>query len=55
MNIKKTFGLIGYPLSHSFSKKYFTEKFTRENIDAYYELFELNGLDKLNDLFTTKS
>ncbi len=38
----RLFGLIGYPLSHSFSKKYFTEKFTREGIaDASYELFEL--------------
>jgi shikimate dehydrogenase len=38
----RLFGLIGYPLSHSFSKKYFTEKFAREGIaDASYELFEL--------------
>lgn len=28
----KTYGLIGYPLSHSFSQKYFTEKFLREGI-----------------------
>ncbi|RYD74595.1 MAG: shikimate dehydrogenase, partial [Sphingobacteriales bacterium] len=26
----KTYGLIGYPLSHSFSKKYFSEKFINE-------------------------
>ncbi|CAA9344316.1 MAG: Shikimate 5-dehydrogenase I alpha [uncultured Cytophagales bacterium] len=38
----RLFGLIGYPLSHSFSKRYFTEKFAREGIaDASYELFEL--------------
>ncbi|WP_026135474.1 shikimate dehydrogenase family protein [Nafulsella turpanensis] len=38
----RLFGLIGYPLGHSFSKKYFSEKFNREDIaDARYELFEL--------------
>ena len=30
----KQFGLIGFPLGHSFSKKYFSEKFTLENIAA---------------------
>ena len=36
------FGLIGYPLTHSFSKRYFTEKFEREAIaDSRYELFEI--------------
>ena len=28
----KKFGLIGYPLSHSFSQKYFSEKFKKEGI-----------------------
>jgi shikimate dehydrogenase len=38
----KVYGLIGYPLTHSFSKKYFTEKFQKENIaDSKYELFEI--------------
>jgi shikimate dehydrogenase len=36
------YGLVGYPLSHSFSKKYFSEKFARERLaDCHYELFEL--------------
>ncbi len=36
------YGLIGYPLTHSFSKKYFTEKFEKEKIGASsYELFEI--------------
>jgi shikimate dehydrogenase len=36
------YGLIGFPLTHSFSKKYFTEKFVKENIkDSKYELFEI--------------
>jgi shikimate dehydrogenase len=39
------FGLIGYPLGHSFSKRYFTDKFEREGIsDAVYELFPLPTL-----------
>jgi shikimate dehydrogenase len=44
----KTFGLIGYPLSHSFSKKYFTAKFEKENITGcQYELFELKDIQEL--------
>lgn len=41
------YGLIGYPLSHSFSKRYFTEKFEREGISARYELFELPAVEGL--------
>jgi shikimate dehydrogenase len=44
----KVFGLIGYPLTHSFSKKYFTEKFEKLGLtDCSYELFPL---DKIEDL-----
>ncbi len=44
--MKKKIGLIGYPLSHSFSKKYFTEKFEKENLQDYeYLNFECNNLD----------
>jgi shikimate dehydrogenase len=40
------YGLIGYPLGHSFSKKYFTEKFERENIhNAVYEAFPIPSID----------
>jgi shikimate dehydrogenase len=35
------YGLTGYPLTHSFSKRFFTEKFERESIDATYENFEI--------------
>jgi shikimate dehydrogenase len=43
----KRFGLIGYPLSHSFSKKYFTEKFRRENIaNCIYENFPLENISE---------
>ncbi|UZR92585.1 shikimate dehydrogenase family protein [Chondrinema litorale] len=52
----KLFGLIGYPLSHSFSKKYFTEKFQKEGInDAAYELFELKQIEELPELLESHS
>ncbi len=38
----RKFGLIGFPLTHSFSKKYFTEKFKKEGFsDCQYDLFEI--------------
>ena len=47
----RLFGLIGYPLSHSFSKKYFTEKFEKEGITGCrYELFPLNTIEGLRPL-----
>lgn len=47
----RLFGLIGYPLSHSFSKKYFSEKFEREGIEqARYELFELADIEEFPKL-----
>jgi len=47
----KTYGLIGYPLSHSFSKKYFTEKFLNERIANHqYELFPIEDIKSLPDL-----
>ena len=48
----KHFGLIGFPLGHSFSKKFFTEKFKQENIDAQYDLYELANLLELENLLT---
>jgi shikimate dehydrogenase len=47
----KQYGLIGKTLSHSFSKKYFEDKFRRENIDAVYENFELDDISQVEDLF----
>jgi shikimate dehydrogenase len=44
----RQFGLIGYPLGHSFSKNYFTEKFRREGItDAAYELYPIEHISLL--------
>lgn len=48
----KHFGLIGFPLGHSFSKKFFTEKFKQENIDAQYDLYELTSLLEFENLLT---
>lgn len=43
----KRFGLIGYPLEHSFSRDYFNDKFRKLNLrDHIYENFPLSSLDK---------
>lgn len=42
----KKYGLIGFPLTHSFSKRYFTEKFETEKIDSTYENFEIDNISK---------
>lgn len=44
------YGLIGFPLVHSFSKKFFTEKFEQEHTDAQYLNFEMGTVDGLLDL-----
>jgi shikimate dehydrogenase len=47
----KLYGLIGYPLGHSFSKKYFTEKFNTEGIkDCNYENFPIPSIDEFTGL-----
>ncbi|WP_422358483.1 shikimate dehydrogenase family protein [Reichenbachiella sp.] len=47
----RQFGLIGKTLKHSFSKKYFTEKFENEGItDSNYELFELAEISEIQNL-----
>jgi shikimate dehydrogenase len=44
----KHYGLIGYPLSHSFSKKFFAEKFEKEKItDAEYHLYPIEHISEL--------
>jgi shikimate dehydrogenase len=51
----REFGLIGRPLSHSFSKKYFTEKFLKEGIaDCSYENFELQEISELPALIQSR-
>ena len=47
----RLFGLIGYPLSHSFSKKYFTEKFEKEGLtDCSYQLFPITSVDEIREI-----
>ncbi len=49
----RKFGLIGYPLGHSFSKKYFTEKFIRENIrDCQYDNYPITSIGLLEELIS---
>lgn len=50
----RKFGLIGFPLGHSFSKKFFTEKFENENIDAQYDLYELANINEFQNLKSLK-
>jgi shikimate dehydrogenase len=45
-----TYGLIGYPLGHSFSRKFFTEKFEKEGIDAQYLNFEIPSIKEFPDI-----
>ena len=50
----RRFGLIGYPLSHSFSQKYFTEKFAQLGLtDCVYENFSFPDIQQLADVLTT--
>ena len=43
----RQFGLIGYPLGHSFSKQYFTEKFHKEALsDCSFEAYPLHSIDE---------
>ena len=44
------YGLIGYPLGHSFSISYFNQKFADEGINAKYENFELPSIDMVTEV-----
>lgn len=44
------YGLIGYPLGHSFSISYFNQKFADESINAKYENFEIASIDMLPEI-----
>lgn len=51
--VNKEFGLIGKVLGHSFSARYFNEKFEREGIPARYDLFPLESIDLLPGLIVS--
>ena len=44
------YGLIGYPLGHSFSISYFNQKFADEGINAKYENYEIASIDELTEI-----
>lgn len=46
------YGLLGYPLKHSFSKDFFNQKFADENIDAIYVNFEIPSISLFQDIIT---
>jgi len=47
----KLYGLIGYPLGHSFSKRYFTKKFIKEKLnDHSYLNFPIENIEKVLDI-----
>lgn len=47
------YGLIGYPLGHSFSKNYFNEKFANEGIDAEYINFEIPEIGGIKEVLAS--
>lgn len=47
------YGIIGYPLGHSFSPGFFNEKFRNEGIDAVYERYELSQIDLLPEIIAS--
>ncbi len=48
----RQYGLIGYPLTHSFSKRYFDEKFIKENIEAEFFNFQIKEISEVEKVFT---
>ena len=49
-HVEKLYGLIGYPLGHSFSRDFFNRKFEAENIDAAYVNFEIPEIERFTDI-----
>jgi shikimate dehydrogenase len=51
----RKFGLIGYPLDHSFSKQYFSDKFRREKIvDCSYENYPVSDITRIKDIIRSE-
>ena len=50
----KKYGLIGYPLGHSFSVPYFTKKFEEGGIDAVYENFPIEDITRFSKLIESE-
>lgn len=48
--MSRKFGLLGYPLQHSFSRGYHNERFARWGLDAVYDNYELSDLSQLRSI-----
>ena len=46
----RNYGLIGHPLSHSFSKAYFDNKFKNEDLDCFFVNFDIEKLESIKDI-----
>lgn len=55
MSAKKIYGLIGYPLGHSFSQNYFNQKFETEGINAEYVNFEIPSINDIAKILKSVS
>lgn len=51
----RQYGVVGFPLTHSFSPEYFKKKFLVENIDADYSAFPIENLNQLKSLVREKN
>lgn len=49
----RQYGLIGYPLTHSFSKRYFTEKFETAKIDSVYSNYEIDSITRFPEVIAS--
>lgn len=47
------YGLVGFPLKHSLSFKFFNEKFERENMDALYQNFEIEDISLFPEIIAS--
>lgn len=50
-NTGRIYGLIGYPLGHSFSQRFFNQKFESEGINARYVNFEIPDIGDIMEIF----
>ena len=50
MKKSRKFGLIGKSLDYSFSKKYFSEKFKKENLDCTYSNFDIENISLIESI-----
>ena len=48
--------MVGHPLTHSFSKQYFDNKFKEDGlVDVFFELFDIENIDEIKNIISNKS